>query len=160
LAWTVSRNTLARNIPVVAAREQDEGASPRRGRLATFRGVTPPGDWPPSGIDPFLWQEDGAGAERIWTIRELRDGKELREEGQALHHCVATYENVCRRGEVSLWTMEFESQGKRQKVLTVEVRNRSCRIVQARGPCNAPATRQQREVLRRWALSAGLRLGG
>lgn len=122
---------------------------------------SPPGDWPPSGIDPFLWQEVVGGvAERIWTIRELRDGRELREEGQALHHCVATYENVCRRGEVSLWTMELESQGKRQKVLTVEVRNRSSRIVQARGPCNAPATRQQREVLRRWALSAGLRLGG
>lgn len=63
------------------------------------------------------------------NLRLLTTAKELIEEGEKMHHCVATYAAACRFGS------RIYSYEKNGKYATVEVGNGYVR--QSRGPCNA-----------------------
>jgi hypothetical protein len=117
-------------------------------------------DWAPSGIDGFEFMEgsEKKGTLRIWTITEVLTAKVLVAEGRAMKHCVGTYARSCARGTTSIWTLEAETDEGRAKLLTIEVRNAANLICQARGKCNAMPADKHRNILRRWAESAGLTL--
>ena len=96
-----------------------------------------------------------------------------------MHHCVASYANSCRRGNVSIWSMQAEDAGGRaHRVMTIALNNRGGTITQARGRHNAlpsgktPRGKQQamertylnrlkasRRILRIWREQEGLTLG-
>jgi hypothetical protein len=120
----------------------------------------PKADWAPSGIEGFEFMEgtERAGSLKIWTITELLSTRALVAEGRKMKHCVATYAHSCGGGACSIWTLEVESFEGRSKLLTVEVRNASRVICQARGKCNMLAGEKHRGILRRWAEKAGLSL--
>jgi hypothetical protein len=75
-----------------------------------------------------------------------------------MEHCVASYTSSCVQGKSTIWTMEVESAEGRQKILTVEMQPTTKVICQARGKRNARPGAKHREILRRWAAGAGLRL--
>lgn len=115
--------------------------------------------WPPSGIGGYGRAEaDDAASPRRWTIRELTRGDELRREGEAMRHCVATYAGACARRATSIWSMRFEHGGRRFRVMTVEVDPATRTIRQARRRGNAPPNEKALGVLRRWADQEALRL--
>ena len=116
--------------------------------------------WEPSGIEQFDFTEGDQTSPsfKVWTIRELTGSKALFTEGRRMRHCVASYAPACASGEVSIWTMEYESCTGLAKALTLEVRNAERLICQARGRSNRPATERERGIIRRWAEKAGLKL--
>lgn len=122
----------------------------------------PKAEWPRSGIESFEFVEgaERGGNLRIWTITELLSTKALVAEGRKMKHCVATYAHSCGSGASSIWTLEAETFEGRTKILTVEVRNATRLICQARGKCNMLPGEKHRGILRRWAEQAGLSLAG
>ena len=95
--------------------------------------------WPRSGIGEFRLREPGPGGrgDRVWTIRELLNSRELRTEGGAMHHCVGGYANRCMRRLSTIWSMTVEDHKGRRRVLTIEVDPSTREVVQARRCCNA-----------------------
>ena len=108
----------------------------------------------------------------VWFVTELRDNKELVNEGRKQKHCVYSYVQHCALGRSfifslracrkiaadydaegrPLWAREFETRR-----VTVEV-SPARTVVQARGPLNRAPTPEEREVLRRWAGEKGVTL--
>ena len=120
------------------------------------------GEWTASGIKGFdvIEGREGSASLRRWTIRELLCGKELVSEGQAMHHCVASYIRSCARRATSIWSLQMHNHEGSQRILTVEVRLSSKTICQARGKRNAMPVAKGRDILRRWAVKEGLTLPG
>lgn len=115
--------------------------------------------WEASGFAEFSFIEGAGKNRRVWTIRELLSREALVVEGRQLNHCVATYVHYCATGRTSIWTMEAETTEGRRKHLTIEVRNRTGRIVEARGKANRLPKQQELSILRRWAAESGLTVG-
>jgi len=128
------------------------------GELAYAR--LPQAEWSRSSIEEFEFREclGKGGPFRTWTIRELTSTKALVREGRVMNHCVATYVQSCLSGASSIWTLEAEMEGKRSKLLTIEVQPAAKSICQVRGKCNALPGEKHLGILRRWAEQAGLRL--
>ncbi len=118
--------------------------------------------WQPCGIEEFEFVEGSRESKnmRAWTIRELLGSKALVAEGRKLKHCVASYASSCARGHCSIWTMEIESYDGVTKALTIEIRNNTRTICQARGKLNRLPTDQERGIMRRWAAKSGLKIAG
>jgi PcfJ-like protein len=116
--------------------------------------------WKPSGIGEFRHVErEAPEGLRCWTIRELTSSEELRREGEAMRHCVASYTGDCARRETSIWSMRFEDDERRFRVMTIEVDLATRTICQCRRRNNASANEKALGVMRLWAESEGLKLG-
>lgn len=115
-------------------------------------------DWPSSGITSFDYVEEDAAAARRWTIRELLGAPSLGAEGRLMRHCVAGYGHQCASRISSIWTMEMQDRARTRKMLTIEVTLPDRVIYQAKGKCNAAPGKASREILRRWAETAGLKI--
>jgi hypothetical protein len=115
-------------------------------------------DWTPIPIRGFrvVDPEKRDWSFRSWSVSQILSSSVLREEGDALYHCVACYESWCRRGETSIWSMMTHGTLTSRHVLTIEVNPQSRRIVQARGRCNFAPTPEARRVLLKWADREGL----
>lgn len=109
-------------------------------------------DWPASGLVPIQLQMDGC----TWVVEELRNQTSLRIEGGIMKHCVASYAHACRHRYSSIWSMKAIANGKRRRVLTIEVSPSTRRIVQAKAAYNRPPSPKAEQVLKAWAASAGL----
>jgi PcfJ-like protein len=125
----------------------------------------PEGDqitWHASGIDGFDWMEGTLVSENLrrWTIQEIVTWRDLRGEGGAMRHCVASYMHSCSTGRTSIWSLGLErNEQRRRRVLTVEVAVDRRVICQARGKANRMPKEKEVNVLRRWAAREGLTLG-
>lgn len=96
---------------------------------------------------------------RRWQIVELTNSGQLRAEGAALHHCVASYAINCYRGVSSIWALRLWRGAKVRHVLTMEVDARRRVIVQARGYANRRASGKALRLLRQWAFRERLQVG-
>ncbi len=109
-----------------------------------------------SGVMPFEHVSGNKEYKTKWTIRELLSGVELRDEGRAMHHCVASYAYDCAKGRCSIWSMEAETKDGKKKHLTIEVERK--RIVEARGLQNRVPTESELNIIYQWAGAAGLQV--
>lgn len=111
--------------------------------------------WKRSPFEPWLFEEpsrDGAERPRRWQLMELTNSEQLRREGQALHHCVASYTGACCRGISSIWSLRLWKGEKARHLLTVEVDLKRRAVIQARGLANRPASGKLRQILHGWAV--------
>src|ERR1700761_9329537 len=83
-----------------------------------------------------------------WQITELTDSAQLRREGAALRHCVASYVYNCSRGVSSIWSLRSWRGEKIRHLLTVEVNQQGRAVVQARGRDNRWPAGKPLEFLR------------
>jgi hypothetical protein len=116
-------------------------------------------EWPASGIGSFHWIESDSLTDhsRCWTTIELLSRRDLFLEGQAMKHCVASYDQHCATGQTSIWSLGVErNTGRRQRVLTIEIANRSRIIRQIRGKANRAPRQKEAEIVRRWAIQERL----
>lgn len=104
--------------------------------------------WPKTGWDWSTTHPNGI----CWTVRELTSGRELFEEGCALHHCVASYAGRCAARNIAIFSLRADDQ----RCVTVEVDRHNRQVLQARGACNWPATFEEREVVQQWQHALGL----
>jgi len=123
--------------------------------------------WKNSSIGEWEPTEDASG--RTWSIVELLNSEELGQEGDAMHHCVAGYSRQCKSGVTSIWSVRCRGADTSysNSILTVEVRNHSREIVQARGKYNqgamapeaGPLLRSGARQVVEWADREGLSIG-
>lgn len=122
------------------------------------------------GLGIADWQfEDKA---EVWFVTELRDNKELVNEGRKQKHCVYSYVQRCVEGRSAIFSVracrkiaaDYDTEGRpiwdreyETRRVTVEV-SPSRTVVQARGPLNRAPLPEEREVLRRWAGEKGITL--
>lgn len=95
----------------------------------------------------FSWK--WVEGETQWTMEELTSTAELAQEGQKLHHCVASYSGRCVAGVCVILSLKKDGE----RCLTVEYDPNLRMIMQARGLCNRAASNKEWTVLDRW-LSA------
>jgi len=84
-------------------------------------------------------------------IEQLTTFGQLVDEGQALHHCVATYLGSCRQGRCGIFSMTVEGA----RVLTLEVAADRT-VVQVRGKYNRWMTQAERAWITKWLDQARL----
>jgi hypothetical protein len=109
--------------------------------------------WGRSAIGEFRRAGDG---EPEWTIREILDSDELAAEGEAMHHCVATYTDWCAKRRSTIWSLGSESPQGRQRLVTIEVDPEAKRVVQANMKCNEEPDERSMTILKEWAMQEGL----
>jgi hypothetical protein len=117
--------------------------------------------WEPSPLAPMLIEEpsqDPAVPPIVWHLTELTNGEQLRTEGAALRHCVASYADRCWRGMLRIWSLRVHRGEHIRHVLTIEVDLRRRVVVQARGWGNRPAHGTPLRLLQEWAARERLRL--
>jgi hypothetical protein len=117
--------------------------------------------WIRSPFKPLLIEEssqDGLGPPKRWHMMELTSSAQLRSEGAALHHCVASYADQCCRGASSIWSLRLWQGEKIRPVLTVEVDPRKRTVVQARGRANRSASGKPLRLLQGWAIRERLQM--
>jgi PcfJ-like protein len=119
--------------------------------------------WTPSPFRPMAIEEPNPEeneAPMAWQLIELTNGAQLRMEGAALRHCVASYADRCWRGRSSIWSLRVrrEEGQKLRSVLTIEVDLHRRAVIQARGWGNRPASGRALQLLRTWAERERLRL--
>ena len=117
--------------------------------------------WTRSPFQPLLVEEpsrDDSELPRRWQMMELTNSAQLRSEGAALHHCVASYANRCYYGTSSIWSLRFWQTEKIHHVLTVEVDPKNRVVIQARGRANRAASGKSLRLLQDWAARERLRM--
>jgi hypothetical protein len=117
--------------------------------------------WSPSPLQPMLIEEpsqDPSAAPIVWQLMELTNGAQLRTEGTALHHCVASYADRCWRGASRIWSLRVRRGEKVRHVLTIEVDMKRRAVVQARGWGNCAPSGKPLRLLHDWTVRERVRL--
>jgi hypothetical protein len=117
--------------------------------------------WAPSPLQPIVIEEPGedpSGAPTVWQMMELTNGAQLRDEGTALHHCVASYADRCWRGASRIWSLRVRRGERVRHVLTIEVDMKRRAVVQARGWGNRVPSGKPLRLLRDWSARERVRL--
>jgi hypothetical protein len=117
--------------------------------------------WVQSPFEPLLFEElsqDDSKMPRRWQMMELINSAQLRREGAALHHCVASYADRCYRGTSSIWSLRLWQGEKVHHVLTVEVDPRRRAVIQVRRRANRTASGKPLQLVQDWAGRERLRM--
>jgi hypothetical protein len=117
--------------------------------------------WIRSPFQPFIFEEtsqDASEMRKRWHMMELTSSAQLRREGAALHHCVASYAGRCRQGTSSIWSLRLWRGEKVHHMLTIEIDPKRRTVIQARGRANRPATGKPLLLLQNWAVRERLHL--
>jgi hypothetical protein len=116
--------------------------------------------WRPAPFHGFrlIQVEPELGNLRVWTITEILTNRDLFVEGQAMRHCIATYQEHCVSRETSIWSMQVETQRGRTRALTIEVDIPKRTVCQVRGKCNRMPSVNERALVERWAAAERLRV--
>ena len=106
----------------------------------------------------FIEGSKALGNMRAWTITEILSTRGLLLEGKAMRHCVATYGDDCAERQSSIWSMQVETQGGQDRVLTIEVDLPTRTICEVRGKCNRMPGADEQAIVERWAAVEGLKI--
>ena len=75
-----------------------------------------------------------------YEIRELLTTGELRAEGSAMRHCVASYAQRCRTGGVAIYSLTRKDKLGRRRSLTIAIHPLARTIAEASGVTTCPRT--------------------
>lgn len=111
----------------------------------------------PSGFAPWFDERkvrlpNGGHHLEKHCVTEISTSKELAAEGRALRHCVYSYSWSIQRGGISIWSYRVDGE----RMLTIELDNRTKRIVQCRGVSNRLPTAGEMVQLGRWMRENGI----
>ena len=112
--------------------------------------------WGSCGIDGFTLKGNDKKKQVSYQITELLSSQELREEGNAMHHCVASYASSCREGKKAIYSLVKTDGGGSIRELTIEVEVGTRCITQARKKHNELPTEEDLNVMDIWKNSVGL----
>ena len=90
---------------------------------------------------------------------QIKNGKDLRNEGRLMNHCVSSYRNQCIDGICSIWSVVEKtcSSDKGRHVATIELVSDE-RIVQARGIRNSVLAGTVKSAIMIWAKGRSIEL--
>ncbi len=118
--------------------------------------------WTRSRFRPLMLADPPAEPDRPpvrWELVELASSAQLRAEGKALRHCVASYARSCLWGLCEIWSLRRTGVSSNfRSVATIQVDPRARAIVQARGRRNGPISARARDLVGQWARRENLAL--
>lgn len=117
--------------------------------------------WIRSPFHPLLLEEqsrDGSELPIRWHMMELTSSGQLRSEGAAMRHCVASYAYRCHRGASSIWSLRLLQGDKIRHLLTIEVDPKRRAVIQARGKANRNPGGKPLSLLQNWAGRENLQM--
>ena len=107
--------------------------------------------WPSSKIKPLYREETIDGKTVVYKTIELRNSVELYDEGQAMNHCVAEYDEDCIDGVCSIFSLQREVSGQEpERLATIEIELPSLEIVQAKAKYNEDPGEKSLELINQW----------
>ncbi len=117
-----------------------------------------PEKWTRFDIPDFQYTE-GVNQKTNYHIQQITSRQSLANEGTEMRHCVYSYGYRCSPGKLSIWSFTTRiTGGAFNRLLTLEINNRTRQIVQARGKCNRLPTAAEFKIIERWAGSFELKL--
>jgi hypothetical protein len=81
-----------------------------------------------------------------WTFIELTSSEALFEEGMAMEHCVASYDESCSLKKAAIISLRLN----KKRCLTIEIEPTSRALVQVSGFENRSASRSEMDVIQQW----------
>ena len=115
-------------------------------------------DWKSSGIKPLYVEEIIDNKKVIYETKELLNSGELFDEGNAMQHCVAEYDDDCVAEQCSIFSLRQIVEGEPIKRLaTLEIGLPSFQIVQAKAKCNQEPDSKSMELINHWIDNSQLR---
>ena len=86
----------------------------------------------------------------VWSITQIKNGKDLLKEGQAMRHCVVAYKNPCIKGTCTIWSLtSTDYAGTTKRNLTLEL-SKNHIIYQAKGLANRSPRPNENNIVNRW----------
>ncbi|WP_248724445.1 PcfJ domain-containing protein [Seonamhaeicola sp. ML3] len=93
--------------------------------------------WEASGIPPLFIEEELNGCKVVYKTIELKNSYELYEEGEAMKHCVADYDDDCFNKQSAIFSLQKEVMGQpAERLATLEIGLPDRHIVQAKAKYN------------------------
>lgn len=107
--------------------------------------------WRAISIRDFNYRIERSGWTEAYKISQLVSNLELKEEGRAMNHCVATYVPNCIDGNSSIWTMTLNSKQRQKpkRLVTIEVDEDNI-IQQVKGKNNEPPSKEILDIINIW----------
>jgi hypothetical protein len=102
--------------------------------------------WEAVGVSWEHSQVDSNGSHEVWRFEELLQSSELWDEGVAMRHCVAKYDNQCHEGRTVVVSLRRDGA----RVLTIELKGKALVLGQVKGRFNREATTEESELVQRW----------
>ena len=99
------------------------------------------------------------GKHADWVFTQVKNSRDLAEEGNEMHHCVYSYQSLCIDGRTSIWSLRTRHTGAGavyRRRITFEIAVAGRRIVQVRGFANRRADPDEVAILARWAGEHGV----
>jgi hypothetical protein len=124
-------------------------------------------EWKGMGHAPWLTETRA----EVWEVVELRDNRDLMNEGRKQKHCVYSYVHWCVHGSSAIFSLRsyrkaiasVEEDGAivwdkstETRRVTIEVHPERGTVAQVRGPLNRMPTDEEKAILRQWAGDKGL----
>lgn len=111
----------------------------------------PEGTYEKAPFEGFAVSHGKGKDKTLWSIRQLRNAKDLQIEGESLRHCVGSYHWSCSKGQCTIWSLS-SSQGddSYERRQTIEI-NRNGEIVQSRGLANRDPSSEEWAIINAWA---------
>lgn len=117
--------------------------------------------WNASGIKPLYFQEVVDNKKVVYRTKELLNSQELYDEGNAMQHCVSSYDEDCNEGRSTIFSLVKEVGGEPAKrLVTVEVELPSYEIVQVKAKCNQEPDKKSREMINHWVNNSQVKNRG
>lgn len=113
--------------------------------------------WESCGINGYEKIEGEGSSCRVFNITELTNTKQLKEEGNAMHHCVYSYAGSCACGRTAIYSMTMTNSSGSERMLTIEVIPQTRTIIQARKKYNAACSALDSRIMHGWATKEGLK---
>lgn len=113
--------------------------------------------WKSSGIQPLNKVEIVNGRKVVYRTIELQNSIELYDEGMAMQHCVAEYDEECYDGTSSIFSLQMQEEGKEpERLATLEVGFPRMEIVQAKAKYNQEPNAKALEMMNHWITNSKL----
>lgn len=107
-------------------------------------------NWEGFAMEDFTYEVEDEYKNLItWTITQIKTAKALAAEGNAMHHCVYSYRDRCRKGDISIWSVQSCFKGMVKRRVTIELDNFKS-IRQSRGFANRDVKSDERAIILKW----------
>jgi len=111
--------------------------------------------WEPSGIKPLYFEEIVDNKKVVYKTEELLSSAALFDEGKAMKHCVAEYDEDCLEQSCAIFSLRKEVEGEPiKRLVTLEVGLLNFEIVQAKAVCNQEPDKKSLELINYWVKNS------
>ena len=114
--------------------------------------------WESSGIKPLYFEEIVDNKKVVYKTEELLTSAALFDEGNAMKHCVAEYDEDCLEQSCAIFSLRKEVEGEPiKRLVTLEVGLQNFEIIQAKAVCNQEPDKKSLALINYWVNNSQVR---